>query len=366
MAEIKKTVCPGGGCDYTSLEAALNDNEQDLTDAGGDNLVIEIQEGTGWSSPDTTLVVIDNYVTNVTNNILITTTAGARHDGSGSWNEDKYRLEVSPANFGVVMDVLDDNVITKGIQIALINNNNVTTLAWDGDGLTFAYSVLSGHLKTGTGSLPGLIVTPNAGGSKIYNNIFRDIANISCDSNSTSNGDIFVYCNTFVDNGTGLNTNNSDTVAKNNLAFGNTDDYGATFNAESTNNAFGEADGTGFSNSVNISAKAGTDVFVDYNNNDFHIKGTISELIGAGVDLDPDGDGHLNITDDIDGDARDATTPDIGADEFVAPVGDGTNIQINIGDVWKDVEGMQINIGDVWKTVEGAQINIGDTWKEIF
>jgi len=44
----------------------------------------------------------------------------------------------------------------------------------------------------------------------------------------------------------------------------------------------------------------------------------------------------------------------------------GTNAQINIGDVWKEIAGMQINIGDTWKAVEGAQINIGDTWKEIF
>lgn len=46
--------------------------------------------------------------------------------------------------------------------------------------------------------------------------------------------------------------------------------------------------------------------------------------------------------------------------------GSGTNMQINIGDAWKTVEGMKINIGDTWKTVEGAQINIGDTWKTIF
>lgn len=45
----------------------------------------------------------------------------------------------------------------------------------------------------------------------------------------------------------------------------------------------------------------------------------------------------------------------------------GTNMQINIGDVWKDVAEIQINIGDTWKTVQtGTQINIGDVWKSIF
>ena len=44
----------------------------------------------------------------------------------------------------------------------------------------------------------------------------------------------------------------------------------------------------------------------------------------------------------------------------------GTNMQINIGDVWKEVPAAKINIGDAWKTVAGAQINIGDAWKTIF
>jgi len=49
-----------------------------------------------------------------------------------------------------------------------------------------------------------------------------------------------------------------------------------------------------------------------------------------------------------------------------APAATGTNTQINIGDDWKEIEGVQINIGDTWKAVAGMQINIGDTWKEIF
>ena len=44
----------------------------------------------------------------------------------------------------------------------------------------------------------------------------------------------------------------------------------------------------------------------------------------------------------------------------------GTNMQINIGDAWKDVSTIQINIGDTWKAVTKVQINIGDTWKTVF
>ncbi len=43
-----------------------------------------------------------------------------------------------------------------------------------------------------------------------------------------------------------------------------------------------------------------------------------------------------------------------------------TNIKINIGDVFKDVESLQINIGNVWKNVTLVQINIGNVWKTVF
>ena len=51
---------------------------------------------------------------------------------------------------------------------------------------------------------------------------------------------------------------------------------------------------------------------------------------------------------------------------YTAGGGGGTNMQVNIGDVWKVVSGVQINISDVWKPVTKAQINISDTWKTIF
>ena len=44
----------------------------------------------------------------------------------------------------------------------------------------------------------------------------------------------------------------------------------------------------------------------------------------------------------------------------------GTNMQINIGDAWKDVDLIKINIGDVWKDVAAVKINIGDVWKDVF
>lgn len=44
----------------------------------------------------------------------------------------------------------------------------------------------------------------------------------------------------------------------------------------------------------------------------------------------------------------------------------GTNMQMNIGDTWKEIASAKINIGDAWKAVASARINIGDSWKTIF
>lgn len=43
-----------------------------------------------------------------------------------------------------------------------------------------------------------------------------------------------------------------------------------------------------------------------------------------------------------------------------------SNIKINIGDSWKEVDAMKVNIGDSWKDVVSVKQNIGDTWKTVF
>lgn len=60
------------------------------------------------------------------------------------------------------------------------------------------------------------------------------------------------------------------------------------------------------------------------------------------------------------------STGSITGGAIFLPAETGTNMQINIGDAWKEIAGAQINIGDTWKVIEGMQINIGDDWKTIF
>ena len=44
----------------------------------------------------------------------------------------------------------------------------------------------------------------------------------------------------------------------------------------------------------------------------------------------------------------------------------GTNMKINIGDTFKDVDSLKINIGGAWKDVTKVQQNIGGVWKDVF
>jgi len=85
--------------------------------------------------------------------------------------------------------------------------------------------------------------------------------------------------------------------------------------AGSINNAYSEGTDPG-TNGLNISGYAGTDIFLDYANDDFHLKAN-SPCIGMGADLS--GDATMIDKSDIDGQSRIAPW-DIGADEFISGV----------------------------------------------
>jgi len=100
-----------------------------------------------------------------------------------------------------------------------------------------------------------------------------------------------------------------------------------------------------------IKAYDDTVEIIDYTDSTHSAAGKVG--IGAGNIFD--------LGADCDGQAMDdfyATTLE-GAAE-------GTNMQINIGDTWKDIDSMKINIGDVWKDIANMWINIGDSWKVIY
>jgi len=53
-------------------------------------------------------------------------------------------------------------------------------------------------------------------------------------------------------------------------------------------------------------------------------------------------------------------------DGLAYPFTAGTNMKINIGDSFKDIDSMKINIADSWKDVAAVKQNIGNDWKGVF
>jgi len=180
------------------------------------------------------------------------------------------------------------------------------------------------------------------------------------DVNTNTDGQGFVYSNTVSGCTKGIETSWQDTVAKNNIAFNNTDDYlGDYYPGEtSTNNAYSEGSDPG-SNGLNITGNSSSDLFVDFGIDDFHLKSG-SVLIDAGADLSSDG--YLNFSDDIDGDNRSGTW-DIGADEYVAPT--LKNIYYSVGTNSSDLKLGSPNIDitsgvATFSVAQADKIGVGD------
>lgn len=127
MAEfLKKTVKPSGG-DYTSLEACMNANEQDLTGDGW--FTVEI-DGT-WSSADTSAVTVHNYTTTTSDYINIYTTTTARH--KGIYSTSYYLLYPSTDSFPLWVSINSDTskITINGLQV---DGRNKTGTYGEGNG----------------------------------------------------------------------------------------------------------------------------------------------------------------------------------------------------------------------------------------
>ncbi len=61
-----------------------------------------------------------------------------------------------------------------------------------------------------------------------------------------------------------------------------------------------------------------------------------------------------------------SNTGTLTTEELAGSAPAGTNMSINIGDTFKDVDSLKINVGDDWKDVVSVSQNVGDSWKTVF
>jgi hypothetical protein len=313
---LKKTVMPSGG-DYTSLEACMNANEQDLTGDGW--FTVEI-DGT-WSSADTTAVTIHNYTTTVNDYINIYTASAARH--KGVYSTSYYLLYPST---DVIPLTVTNNIDTSKCTIngLQVDGRNKTGTGGEGNGGLIYFTQYQANTTVcnclvRSKSYSGIDVQQGRGSyTRIYNNIIYDtdrtaysnaISHDGANSPFIANNTTYGFYRAFHRYGTGLYNNLVMYAA--NVAL-----YQVTAGTGS-NNATYDATGDDPDLTAGIINKTSySDYFVSTTagSEDFHLKSTATDFIGAGTDLSG------TFTTDIDGVTRSGTW-DIGADEYVAAGG---------------------------------------------
>lgn len=311
--QLKKTVKPSGG-DYTSLEACMNANEQNLVTA---DQYFDVEIDGSWASADTTAVTIHNYTTDATHYINIYTTGDARHNGKAAAVSglSSYRLITTTHS----ISVLSANIIIDGLEIQCTGTSWCTRHG--------VYGNVAGNIKVINNIITNVGTTANADGFgifsneyekwTIYNNIIYNIISKGISVGNLYGGSVTIYNNTIYNYNTVASTNKGITIigaytVKNNLVIagaGGGDCYGFSGGTSATN---GGSDTTG-----DIDNMTAADLFVSVTagSEDLHLKAG-ADAIDVGTDL------SAIFTTDIDGTTRPtgANTWDIGADEYVSAV----------------------------------------------
>jgi len=310
-------VDPGGTGDYTSLNAA------EAANFGGDaDLVTYDETRTCWcrctnGSSDTTAVTISGQTTDSTHDITIDVEEAYRHKVVWPSSGNVYRIEVSGTNgFAILVPYV--SVAHIAVKVS---GTTGTLKAFYANSTETYFSSCFGQLS-GSGLTPWVFYAYNTTDGVTIKTYFSNCIAVTFAGYGFRNylsgtGSIITYVYNFTSVGaaTGIrDAVGSSIIAKNCLVFDSVDGFAGTFDAASTNNASDTGDAPG-SNDVDLSGVDADDLFVDYDNNDFHLVNPYTAVSKQGVNLS--GDIDFPITDDIDGTTRPPCGPwDIGADQW--------------------------------------------------
>lgn len=307
--QLKKTVKPSGG-DYTTLEACMNANEQNLVTA---DKYFDVEIDGDWSSAhDTSAVTIHNYTCDSTRYINIYTTAAARH--AGKWSDSKY---ISAQNGTTCLTITNvTSIRITGLQFELTMTGSAgyrrgiyVTLA-DTQSILIDTCIVKIIASDTSANTSGIKFEYAASGTRtayVRNSIVFDCVN---GSTTTFNG---------IEVNSGW-TANVDNCTAHNCYYG----FRGLAGTHNITN-FGAASCTNgiVSTPAAVTSSTSTPTFVDEAGDDFHLASSDTTWKNQGTDL------SATFTKDIDGETRPtgAGTWDIGADEYVA-AGGGLSIPL--------------------------------------
>lgn len=320
MAEVIRYTDPdvvGGLGDGTSWANAYDDiitmlaaEETDLVSAS-DTFIGKFRASSNSADNAPGPILIDGWTTNAT--YFPTFELDEEKQDPTSWDTDVYRISMTAGR----VDISNDYVVWKSIQVETTYRRCIYVT---GDEVMIDSCVMRADTTYAAGMLTfaGSATTCYAKNNILYgygtNGFYGGIL--------VDNGTAYLHNNTIVDMtniGIWVSLDGTCYISNNCLFNCNDDYYDAGGGFSGNNNSYSEGADPA-SNGVDISGDAGTDLFADYNNDDFAVKNSSSSLYQAGADLDSHA--TLPVTDDIAGDSRHASTPCIGADELSAA---GTN-----------------------------------------
>ncbi len=324
---------------YTSLDDAVHLSENTAIDAAlrdfdGPLATLDLVAlGATWNiacygnGPDTTPVFVDNVTTDAAHYLTLFTPhlpwqVGVSQRHRGVWDPSAYHMVITNSDGIFVTGPNHMRVDGLQMQMASINTGNQKVLEFGAPGINDFR--ISNSIFWGAGESPfihnsGLVIwNGGSGEARIWNNIsynFQRASTLEAFAYQLRDPEFTFYVNNNTAYGSRCGFSEAfgaTVIAKNNLSYGNTENYCGNFMPSSSNNLSGPSlsDAPG-SNPINAAAV----LFVDEAGNDFHLAPQNAAALAAGLDLS--NDAFQPVLTDIDGEARPSQANfDVGADQL--------------------------------------------------
>ena len=306
------TVCEsGGGCDYTTLQAAETAIQQDLV-ANDSAITFEIQNA--WTSPDGQ-TTFSGWTCDATRFFTVTAVGAAR--ATATFSTTAWRAESA---FDALL-TNEDFAVFDGLQARLTTTDASARNGIGGNGLS--NTIKNCFVKGSTGSaIDGIsVIKSTTTGTVVRNNVVIDFPAVGINISSAATGGVKADNNTIENCGTGVSTSAEDGIIRNTIFLNVTTPISGSPNTTTlseenwTDNASITYTGCGSCGTGDQLSQS--DPFEDLAGENY-LLASGSTPIDAGKDLSGD------FTDAIGGKTRDANF-DKGADEFIAAAPAGGN-----------------------------------------